>query len=88
MADAQREAVVQAVDTQREAVLAELRAEPITLRHDVEPLIMSALDRAFARLFVLLGISYVVLVATAFFWHRLTRHRRRMTDAAPPRGQM
>ena len=82
IADAQREALVQAVNTQRKAALADLRAEPLVLRHDVEPLVMSALDRVFARMFLLLGISYVVLLGTALLWHIWIRRQRGMAGAA------
>ena len=51
-------------------------------------LVFLVLGWAFARLLLLLGIAYVLLVATAIFWHMLTRNRRRLTEAAQPRGQM
>ena len=83
MADAQRDAVLQAVSAERKALFAELRAEPMTLRHDVEPLVTSAMDRAFGRVFLLLGVSYVVLLATALSWFALVQKRRRFENGAP-----
>ena len=83
LADTQREAVLQAVSAERKAILTELRAEPITLRHDVEPLVTSAMDRAFARLFLLLGISYVVLLVTALFCFALVKRHRRQAVTTP-----
>jgi len=83
MADTQREAIVQAVDAQRETIFAELRAEPIPLRHDVEPLVQATMDRAFSRLLLVLGISYVVLLGTAGCWYAVVRKHRRLNGVHP-----
>jgi hypothetical protein len=80
MADAQREAIVQALDTQRKEFLADVRANPVPLRHDVGPLIESAMDQAFARLLLLLGIIYIVLMGTALFWYALFRKHRHLNN--------
>ena len=66
-------AVGRLADTQRVATLVELRAKPLVLQHDVERLVMATLDRGFVRVLWLLGISYVVLMVTAYFWWRLVR---------------
>jgi hypothetical protein len=73
LVDAQREALVRVVDEQRVATLADLRADPMPLRFDVEPLVMSAMDRIFLRVSLLLGIGYVVLLVTALIWNRWGR---------------
>ncbi len=78
--DAQREAIVQVVDTQRKAIFADVRPGPMPFRHDMEQLVESAMDRAFARLLLLLGIVYVVLMGTALFWYALIRKHRRTAE--------
>jgi len=83
MADTQREAILQAVETQRQEIFTELRADPIPLRHDVDSLVQATMDRAFSRLLLVLGISYVVLLGTAVCWYAIVRKHRRLDGVRP-----
>jgi hypothetical protein len=63
------------VDSQRREAIEDLRAEPLPLWHDVDAEIRLAADLIFAHVFLLLGVSYVLLVATGVFGYALFRRR-------------